>query len=222
MKLTNKIIIGALTSAVLFSGCGTHGCSTSVPDSPNKFAYSVITSPTTGKVWMDRNLGACRVCESIDDEQCFGDYYQWGRDADGHQIQGSDIAVRAVSSLKAKHSDFIIPKYNKDWTTTDQSGNYRSKNWNPCPAGFRVPTIKELEAEYIETKDDAFINLRLPAAGHRSYQYGQMDEQGDEVKIWSNTNEAESLSRYLSVEYKKSFLHYGSRAYGMPVRCIEK
>jgi len=40
--------------------------------------YKTITSPNTGKVWLDRNLGAEKVCETPDDKRCFGDYFQWG------------------------------------------------------------------------------------------------------------------------------------------------
>ncbi|MEA2018242.1 MAG: hypothetical protein U9N59_07325, partial [Campylobacterota bacterium] len=40
----------------------------------NNFTYSTITSSVTGKIWMDRNLGASRACTSFDDTQCYGDY----------------------------------------------------------------------------------------------------------------------------------------------------
>jgi hypothetical protein len=39
----------------------------------------------TGKVWLDRNLGARQVCTSSTDAACFGDLYQWGRAKDGHE-----------------------------------------------------------------------------------------------------------------------------------------
>ncbi len=38
------------------------------------------------EVWMSRNLGAIRDCTAHDDRLCFGDLYQWGRQADGHQL----------------------------------------------------------------------------------------------------------------------------------------
>jgi hypothetical protein len=39
---------------------------------------------TTGKVWMDRNLGASRQAISATDYQGYGCLYQWGRGNDGH------------------------------------------------------------------------------------------------------------------------------------------
>jgi hypothetical protein len=43
-----------------------------------------VTS-TTGKIWMDRNLGASRVATSVSDTLAYGDLYQWGRGTDGHE-----------------------------------------------------------------------------------------------------------------------------------------
>ena len=43
-----------------------------------------VTS-ATGKVWMDRNLGAAQVATSATDEAAYGDLYQWGRPEDGHE-----------------------------------------------------------------------------------------------------------------------------------------
>jgi hypothetical protein len=39
----------------------------------------------TGRIWMDKNLGAKQVATSPDDSLAFGFYYQWGRGSDGHQ-----------------------------------------------------------------------------------------------------------------------------------------
>jgi hypothetical protein len=36
---------------------------------------------------MDRNLGASQVATSSTDPASYGDLYQWGRPADGHQIR---------------------------------------------------------------------------------------------------------------------------------------
>jgi len=72
----------------------------------NENTYKIVTSPITGKVWLDRNLGASMVCtQSRDDfaddasyvtsqENCFGDYYQWGRLADGHEKANSGSVVQ--------------------------------------------------------------------------------------------------------------------------------
>lgn len=38
------------------------------------------------QTWMDRNLGARRVATAINDVLSYGNHYQWGRPADGHEI----------------------------------------------------------------------------------------------------------------------------------------
>jgi len=42
----------------------------------NGTRYGTIKSPYTGKTWLDRNLGASKVCTSVRDTACYGDYYQ--------------------------------------------------------------------------------------------------------------------------------------------------
>ena len=51
--------------------------------------YKKITSPHTGRLWLDQNIGASQVCTSFVDSLCYGDYFQWGRNADGHENQNS-------------------------------------------------------------------------------------------------------------------------------------
>ena len=38
-----------------------------------------------GVIWLDRNLGALRVAQAFNDHQAYGDLYEWGRAADGHE-----------------------------------------------------------------------------------------------------------------------------------------
>jgi len=52
----------------------------------NTVTYGIINSTTTGKKWLDRNLGASAVPASVNDYQNYGDLFQWGRDKDGHQL----------------------------------------------------------------------------------------------------------------------------------------
>jgi len=136
----------------------------------NGYTYETVVSPYTGRIWLDRNLGASRVCTAIDDEQCFGDYYQWGRGADGHEKKNSNISTTQLDiSYWDNHyaytnsSNFITPdgsnetymsKY--DWADYDYYGDEaRLWFWSTtdgqgiCPSGFRVPNKSELQAETI-------------------------------------------------------------------------
>ena len=58
-------------------------------DSGNCDCDEIPTVTSAGQVWMDRNLGAVRVAQSMDDYQAYGWLYQWGRLADGHENRQS-------------------------------------------------------------------------------------------------------------------------------------
>ena len=55
--------------------------------SSNTGNYGTVVNPVTGKVWLNRNLGATQVASSSTDTASYGDLYQWGRAADGHQVR---------------------------------------------------------------------------------------------------------------------------------------
>ena len=190
----------------------------------NGFTYGTITSSVTGKVWLDRNLGASRVCQSFDDEQCYGDYYQWGRNADGHEKSNSSTtSTQATSTSNVGHGNFITSSssYDYDWAKdADSDGSLRSSNWsaidgsNVCPLGYRIPTIDELLAESIDNRADAYSKLKLPSAGYRDWSSGSLYEQGSYGYVWSSS---------LSGSYSKGlgFISgVGLRAGGHSVRCV--
>jgi len=69
----------------------------------NGVGYNTVTSPHTGKVWLDRNLGATQVCTTTGSKNtsCFGDYYQWGRSTDGHERLSSETRnTRIITGIK--------------------------------------------------------------------------------------------------------------------------
>jgi translation initiation factor IF-3 len=47
--------------------------------------YRSVHSPNTGRVWLDRNLGADQVAKFKGDQKSYGDLYQWGRAHDQHE-----------------------------------------------------------------------------------------------------------------------------------------
>ncbi len=96
-----KILLGAMI-VFYFSACGSSssgGISNDSTITHKGITYGIVTSPITGKKWLDRNLGATQVCTKsrddgnfsndgeyvADQKDCFGDLYQWGRLTDGHE-----------------------------------------------------------------------------------------------------------------------------------------
>jgi len=83
----------------------------------NGLSYYTIVSTTTGRVWLDRNLGATAACDSTTHKECFGDYYQWGRESDGHEKYNSATSSTLANGISGIGSSFILS--DRDWTTTD-------------------------------------------------------------------------------------------------------
>ncbi len=147
--------------------------------------YKEIKSPYTRKIWLDRNLGASRVCKSYNDSSCYGDYFQWGRDSDGHEKKNSSTTLSISISSTPNHLKFIISSDRYDWLSSQNNNLWQGENSqnNPCPKGFRIPIIDELLAETVnqgvENNKDAYSNfLKLPSAGYRYSISGSLYGQG--------------------------------------------
>ena len=198
----------------------------------NGMEYCPVLSPHTGKVWLDRNLGAAQVCEVFDDVACYGDYYQWGRNFDGHEdsLSGTN-STQATDVNDVGHGDFIIT--HDDWAAdgVDNDGSIRSANWQKtdgnsvCPVGYRVPIIGELEAELlssganIQNSDEAFKSfLNLPSAGIRIVD-GSIVEEGKTGVVWSGTTVEDSQAHTLGF-YTEAGTNPAEFVYGMSVRCL--
>jgi len=241
MKIINTKIITLIISMFLIAGCGGDGKNTEVFSiTHNGTTYGVVTSPYTKEVWLDRNLGAARVCESFNDTACYGDYYQWGRNADGHQDSLSatttTIATNVNNVNNVGNSSFIVGSFSGDWIFTDINGSIRSANWSKtdgtsvCPVGFRVPTLTELKAETLDNgvidNTTAFSNfLKLPSSGLRQGSDGSLLEQGTWGYVW--TSSITSYSPWMVyfndglVFTSSSNTSSSNHANGLSVRCIK-
>lgn len=201
-------------------------------------AYSV-TNPTTGRSWMDRNLGASQVSTSSDDYLSYGDLYQWGRSTDGHQeiiwnstssgtpangstasISNSDICPDAlfVYTLNSDPRDWRSPQNENLWQGSTGINN-------PCPNGYRLPTDLELSNEHqswsSSNASGAFDSpLKFTVPGWRSYFDGTLGMTGSMGIYWSSTVEG-SNARYLEIGKSHANLNATFRAFGLSVRCIK-
>lgn len=190
-----------------------------------------VTNPITGKTWMDRNLGAGRVALNSTDNDAFGDIFQWGREADGHEKRYSNKTSTQSISDNPGHSNFIATNafhYETnpyDWRITRNTNLWQGVNGinNPCPEGFRLPTIAEWLAERDTwlSHDDAgaFASiLKLPLAGIREPFNGNLQDEGEYSAYWSSTIKDDVNSHFFTFFQGDT---YEGRAYGFSVRCIK-
>lgn len=200
----------------------------------NGTTYGTLTSPVSGRIWLDRNLGASQVCTAYNDTACYGDYYQWGRQKDGHQISTSTLSTTQASNINSAGASFIYDSsgsYNYDWAyLADTNGTQRTVNWSKtdgtsvCPVGYRVPTSAEVAAENITWYVNAFDNLKLPAASYRNT--GGTLYQDLDGRIWTTTVDAGWPSRATSFNYNEwngmqNMDYYAYRSNGYSIRCIK-
>ncbi len=179
-------------------------------------------SPRTGRIWMDRNLGATQAATSSNDPGSYGDLYQWGRPADGHQIRTSSVTRDVSNSDQPPHDKFILNTGINDWRSPKNDNLWQGVNGinNPCPNGYRLPTLKEWEAEsFLNLKQYISIPL-LPLAGYRSSGSSVtfFYESGERGRYYTS-NEGISISVLPGNTY--SGWGSGNRSNAMSVRCIK-
>ena len=180
-----------------------------------------VTNPNTGKTWMDRNLGASRVALSSTDADAYGDLYQWGRRADGHQCRNSPTTTTLSSTDQPTHGSFIVGA--DDWRSPQNSNLWQGANGvnNPCPTGYRLPTSPELEAERLtwssQNPAGAFASpLKLTVGGWRNYTGTFV---GRDAFYFSSSRDG-ALSMALKVQ-DQTELNISLPANGFSVRCIK-
>jgi uncharacterized protein (TIGR02145 family) len=185
---------------------------------------------TTGQIWMDRNLGASQVATSSTDAAAYGDLYQWGRAADGHESRTSNTTTALSSSDTPGHSDFIVSSGTSDWRNPQNDNLWQGVNGinNPCPSGYRLPTDAELNAEYLAYNINtgyasaAFATpMKLTAGGFRDQGTGALTQVGTFGFYWSSTvNATNANSMFFSTT--NSFMNTNYRGIAMSVRCIKQ
>jgi uncharacterized protein (TIGR02145 family) len=204
-----------------------------VPTWTTQLEEGEVQNPTTGEIWMDRNLGASQVATSSTDANAYGDLYQWGRAADGHEDRASSTtstnATTAVPNDGNAWDGLFITEGSSpyDWLTPQDDNLWQgvSGTNNPCPSGYRLPTEAEWDAERQSWSSNnaagAFASpLKLPVAGYRDHSNGSLNYVGSDGRYWSSS---------VSGTYASNLLFYSSdadmyvnyRADGYSVRCLK-
>jgi uncharacterized protein (TIGR02145 family) len=220
------------------------------------FLYLPVTNPTTGKTWLNNNLGANyananhasfninQQATSSTDFNAYGSLFQWGRQADGHElitwtsgtagdgttasVSGtSAISVPAVGHFLHGNADWLNPKDDTLWASESSTNNV-------CPLGYRLPqnpngTLDATNEFWVESQTWAIqtsvgaasSTLALPMSGNRNYGTGTVKFEGTIGYYWSgsvNSTFARLLLFNTSAVAPNS---YYKRAYGFSVRCLK-
>ncbi len=202
--------------------CGT----STIRDYANNLTYGTVVGED-GRCWLDRNLGATQVATASTDTNSYGWYYQWGRGTDGHQIPTSVNTSSVSSSDNPGHSNYIIGS--EFWRNPVNNNLWQGVSGvnNPCPAGFRLPTLVEWNKVilYSATRNSAtaFASaLKLTTNGYRGSTLGIYYFYGSYGQYWMGNLSGNS-------PYYKGFSSTGldpsttcgGTGCGRAVRCIK-
>jgi len=190
---------------------------------------SNIVKGGSGKIWLSYNLGATAIPTSKTDAAQYGDYYQWGRDSDGHQKKNSPTDPTQSPTEFPVHGFFI--KGNDHWSTSTSLTLWDPVSGinNPCPSGFRVPTRQEWIDEFKDSKitdsDTAYNStLKLTVGGYRHKDSGDLTGDSQTGYYWSSSPAASTNGANYEIRIQNSSAstaRSGRRGYGESVRCIQ-
>jgi len=222
MKVTfTKIIMGFF----FFISCSDNDTESIISDVITPSNSGIVTNPTTGKIWMDRNLGASNIASSITDASAYGSLYQWGRATDGHELRTSATTNSVSNTTTPGHSNFILG--HDDWLSPQNNTLWQGASGtnNPCPTGFRIPTETEWKAEMESWSSNdaagAFASvLKLTLGGARSRMSGAIGNVSAFAGYRSSSlNGLES--RVLGISLNNALIGNRARGDGNSVRCIK-
>lgn len=218
ISLISMIMFLLLTATICFSKEDIRFTETTI---------STVTS-STGRVWMDKNLGATQVATAFDDSAAYGDLYQWGRGTDGHEKRTSTTTATLSSSDTPGHGSFITTSPSPhDWRIPQNDNLWQGVSGvnNPCPSGFRLPTITEWEAERATWSSNnqagAFASpLKLVSAGTRGSLHGAIHDAGS-YGYYGSSSVVGIFARGLYFGSGHVFAGRNSRAHGFSARCLQ-
>jgi len=196
------------------------------------FAFIPTATSATGKIWMDRNLGATQASTLSNESASFGDLYQWGRATDGHQLINSTTTQTPSASTTSANSYFVVGSNQRDWLSTSNNNLWQGVNGinNPCPKGFRIPTKQEwIDEKATWNPQNASGALASPLKLPQTQKFRNFTDGGPlntDTYFWSST--VESVTSVLYYDKKSYVLQLSSllipsfeRSYGFSCRCFK-
>ena len=164
--------------------------------------------------WATRNVAAPGTFAETPESP--GMFFQWNR----------RTGWSATNPMISSPADAI-------WDHTDATGGTWTRANDPCPPGWRVPTLAELEALInagYEWTPQSGVNgtvfgsdnntIFLPAAGFRATN-GTLHDVGTLGYYWSSSPSTNATAAmYLLLQQSSSSVNPTHRALGFSVRCV--
>lgn len=207
----------------------------------HNFLYLPIEAED-GRVWLNNNLGAnytninhssfniTQQATSTTDANAYGSLYQWGRFSDGHEFRTSTTTATRSTTDTPGHSNFITHSNSPfDWRNPQNNNLWQGESGanNPCPHGFRLPTITEISAMASAEGITNFSTLASSTLKIAGSGGGFRERSGtlftNAFYLWSSTTDASSTSaRAMFVNTTGAYPENGGlRVMGGTVRCIQ-
>lgn len=240
--ITPKAATGTTTGTEVKSAWLEIGAATTVTFMYNgaEVTYGIITSTLTGRKWLDRNLGAVNVASAFDDWANYGDMFQWGRRADGHQrvtrtgtgnsgftavngMVGPD-PVAQVNTDTPPHSQFILVYPGINWRNPANENLWQGVNGinNPCPANWRLATPQEWIAENLTNISTAYAKLKITRTGTIDGSFGDYYSATGGASYWTSATEADGRASKVVITASSVLAPFSElRSSGCVCRCIK-
>jgi uncharacterized protein (TIGR02145 family) len=201
-----------------------------------------------GKIWLNNNLGAkysnivdlnfnpVQQAKSTNDFNAYSSLFQWGRKADGHELinwqtgsYGSLVYLSTTTRSDIPSSSQFITNATipQNWRLNPDDYLWATESSvnNPCPVGFKVPTVDDFNnlitfAGIVDANTTFGSSLKFSFSGNRDYSTGSLYSTGNGANYWtSNTSGNYGISRFFAT----TSIGPGNdqRAYGFSIRCIK-
>ncbi|MNK12829.1 Bacterial Ig-like domain (group 2) [compost metagenome] len=241
--MVKEFLSPGCTNTLPGTAIGSTGCITfNYRNQP--VTYTTVRA-ADGNVWLQQNLGSSQVATAANDASAYGDYFQWGRWDDGHQLSTSPLTATSPSpnnpaGLGSGNTNFYSAGYMNSnnwwtggvstdtWTAATPADASATNGCDPCKAmgaDWRLPTTAELEgiisAENITNLSSAFAsNLKIVGSGMKDYSGMFVD--GTRAYLWSGSaSSVDGWGETVYISPNVAISNYGGRDGGMPLRCLK-
>ncbi len=218
-------------------------------DATHKFIYLPVTA-ADGNTWLNNNLGAnysnmnhvqfslTQQATAHDDHHAYGSLFQWGRYSDGHELinytnSTTGTGVNGITSINATSDTpgnnlFITAASSpSDWRAPQNNNLWQGESGinNPCPQGYRLPTVVEMNAlvsaeSITNYTTAASSSLAFSASGFRNGSSGAVGNGGSLGYYWTSSVNGTN-ARYRDFGGSSTITDSVNRAFGFGVRCLK-